>query len=190
MDEVTASPRPGSAPPGSRRGEDEHIPRVGEPDLSSGFAMFYRQQLADLVAFVRWLGADVHEAESVSQETMLRAYKAWVTIEHPKAWARAVASREYFRRILACHDDPAADVSDIPCPDADAAMIGQEQADVLALLRRLPLRQRQIMAWVYDGYAPIEIAALLGMEPNAVRGSLHKARETLKAYLAQEGGQS
>ena len=69
-------------------------------------------------------------------------------------------------------------------------MIGQEQASVLALLRRLPPRQRQIMAWVYDGYTPKEIADLLGMEPNAVRASLHKAREALKACLEQEGGLS
>jgi RNA polymerase sigma-70 factor (ECF subfamily) len=146
--------------------------------------------MPDLVAFMMWLGADVHEAENVAQEAMLRAYKGWETIEHPRAWVRTVASREHFRRRLACHEDPTPEVRNIPQSDADAAVISQEQARVLALLGRLPLRQRQIMAWVYDGYTPKEIAGILGMEPNAARASLHKAREALKAYLAQEGGQS
>jgi hypothetical protein len=71
---------------------------------------------------------------------MLRAYKAWDTIDHPRAWVRAVASREYFRSRLTCNENPIA-----------------------------------------------EIAKELGMKPNAVRASLHKARESLKKHLEQEG---
>lgn len=190
MDEVAASSRPETAPSGSQQGEEECVPGPCEPDLGSDFAAFYQRYMPSLVAFVIWLGADVHEAESVAQEAMLRAYRGWETIKQPRAWVRVVASREYFRRILTCHDDPVSEVPEISPPAADATMIGQEQASVLALLRRLPPRQRQIMAWVYDGYTPKEIADLLGMEPNAVRASLHKAREALKACLEQEGGLS
>ena len=75
---------------------------------------------------------------------------------------------------------------------ADVAMTGEadEQARVLDLLRRLPLRQRQVMALAYDGYTPEEIASLLGMEPTAVRVNLQTARERLREYLGQEEGQT
>lgn len=160
-----------------------------ESDLYSGFAAFYREQMPGLVAFVVQLGAGVHDAENVAQETMLRAWKGWETIEYPRKWIRVVASREFFRTALARNDDLAAEVPEIPHLGTDAGVIGEELARVLALLRRLPMRQRQIVAWAYDGYTPKEIAVVLDMEPNAVRVSLHKAREALKAYLAQEGGE-
>jgi RNA polymerase sigma factor (sigma-70 family) len=69
----------------------------------------------------------------------------------------------------------------------EAAMLGPEQARVLGLLRLLPPRQRQVMAWVYDGYTPAEIATFLGLDPGTVRASLHKAREMLKYHLTGEG---
>jgi RNA polymerase sigma factor (sigma-70 family) len=187
VDEDSAALRAEQAPHAGRRG-GERISRAGNPELSSDFATFYRQQTPGLVAFVMWLGAPVHDAENIAQETMLRAYKGRKAIEHPRTWIRVVASREYFRSVLNGNDDPVAEVPETSRPGIDAAVTGEEQARVLALLRRLPPRQRQIMAWVYDGYKPKEIAVLLGIELNAVRVSLHKARETVKAYLEQKGG--
>ena len=43
----------------------------------------------------------------------------------------------------------------------EAVMLGPEQAAVLEALRLLPGRQRQVMAWAYDGYTPAEIATFL-----------------------------
>ncbi len=104
---------------------------------------------------------------------------------------RTVASREYCRRIAACQDEPTAETPVHllgPGMAADeATLLGPGQARVLELLRLLPPRQRQVMAWYYDGYAPAEIAAFLGIDPGAVRASLHKARDTLKHHLTGEG---
>jgi len=159
-----------------------------EVDLSQ-FEAFYKQQMPGLVAFIMWLGAGKRDAENIAQETMLRAYEGWTTIEYPRAWIRVVASREHFRGTRSRRADPVSNVPEISCPAGDAGVMDQEQSRVLALLQRLPPRQRQIIALVYDGYTPKEIADLLDMEPNAVRGSLHKARQALKAALAQEGRQ-
>jgi RNA polymerase sigma factor (sigma-70 family) len=145
--------------------------------------------MPNLMAFVMQLGAGVHDAENIAQETMLRAWKGWKTIEYPRKWTRVVASREFFRSALARSDNPVAEVPETSHPDADAAVVGEELAYVLALIRQLPMRQRQIVAWAYDGYTPKEIALVLEMDPNAVRVSLHKARGALKAYLVQEGGE-
>ena len=70
----------------------------------------------------------------------------------------------------------------------EAAVIGPEQARVLEALRLLPYRQRQVMAWAYDGYTPAEIATFLNLDSGTVRASLHKARETLKRHLIGKGG--
>lgn len=195
MNDAAGSVRPGAAPAASlvdpvssRRAAPLEAPEAGVP-----FPDFYRCGMPGLVAFVMWLGAGADEAADVAQETMTRAWQNWARIRHPRAWVRKVASREYCRRIVASDDEPTAETSDHLLPAGAAAdeiaLLGPEQARVLDALRLLPPRQRQIMAWVYDGYAPAEIATFLNLDSGTVRASLHKARETLK-HLTGEGGWS
>ena len=196
MDDAARSLRHGTAPAGSRP-EPERSQRpaaltVLEAGLS--FPDFYRSSTPGLVAFVMWLGAGAEEAADVAQETMTRAWQNWDQIRHPRAWVRTVASREYCRRIAACHDEPTAEIpSHLLGPGRatdETALLGAEQARVLEVLRLLPYRQQQVMAWAYDGYSPAEIATLLGLDSGTVRANLHKARETLKHHLTGEGGWS
>jgi RNA polymerase sigma factor (sigma-70 family) len=198
VDDPVGSLRPGTATPARSRVEPERSPQppvATTPDTRLSFPDFYRKHTPSLVAFVMWLGARAEEAADVAQETMTRAYKDWEEIEHPRAWVRTVASREYCRRIAACHDEPFAEIpGQLLRPgmaDTDeAAMLGPEQARVLEVLRLLPDRQRQVMAWIYDGYTPAEIATILNLDGGTVRASLHKARDTLKHHMAEKGGQS
>ncbi|MFM9596568.1 sigma-70 family RNA polymerase sigma factor [Streptomyces scabiei] len=67
----------------------------------------------------------------------------------------------------------------------NAAAEWEQQQDLLRLLADLPPRQRQIMAWKYDGHSPAEIAEELGISSETVRASLLKARRALAARLAQ-----
>jgi len=201
VDDAVGSLRPGSAPAGScaepeRRPLRPAVPAAPEAaEAGLSFPEFYRQHFPGLVAFVMWLGAGAAEAADVAQEAMTRACRRWEEIVHPGAWVRTVASREYCRLIAACHDEPVAEISGhllrpgVAGAD-EAAMLGLGQARVLEMLRELPYRQRQVMAWVYDGYTPAEIATILNLPPGTVRVNLHKARETLKRHLAGEGGQS
>jgi RNA polymerase sigma-70 factor (ECF subfamily) len=64
----------------------------------------------------------------------------------------------------------------------------EQNHDVLRMLDRLPARQRQVLAWTVDGYAPAEIAAELQMTPEAVRASLLKARRALATDPDITGG--
>jgi RNA polymerase sigma factor (sigma-70 family) len=147
--------------------------------------------MPSLVVFVMWLGARAEEAADVAQETMTKAWQNWEEIRHPRTWVRTVASREYCRRVTTCHEELAAEIPDLLLDLGraadEAAVLGSEQASVLESLRLLPPRQRQVMAWVYDGYTPAEIAMFLGLGPGTVRASLHKAREMLKYHLTGEG---
>jgi RNA polymerase sigma-70 factor (ECF subfamily) len=63
-----------------------------------------------------------------------------------------------------------------------------EARRVLAALADLPPKQRQVMAWIIDGFSPAEIARELDVDPATIRQSLAKARKNLKQQLGIAGG--
>jgi len=152
------------------------------------FKLFYREALPGLVAFLVWVGVPVVDAADVAQNTMIKAFVHWPTIDHPHAWIRRVASRNW-AKILASPTETA--VGDIP-ERAPLLQISDVSAwetrhDVLRALKDLPPRQRQVLAWTLDGFTPSEIAAELGMTAEAVRSSLRRARRALSLHLADGG---
>jgi RNA polymerase sigma factor (sigma-70 family) len=56
---------------------------------------------------------------------------------------------------------------------------------VLAALQALPPRQRQVMAWIIDGFGAAEIARELGVSPESVRQSHAKARKNLGRFYGR-----
>lgn len=149
------------------------------------FSAFYREFLPTLVAFLMWQGAALVDATDIAHETMTRAYRDWDRIDHHEAWARTVASREYVRRIASIREDPVDQVPDgnpLLRGDFDATAFEQRN-EVLGLLALLPSRQRQVMAWTYDGYGPEDIAKELKIKSATVRSNLRKARRALAAHL-------
>ncbi|QXJ22181.1 sigma-70 family RNA polymerase sigma factor [Actinomadura graeca] len=149
------------------------------------FAMFYKDDLPRLVAFLVVQGARPVVAAELAQDAMTEAYRQWDRIDAPRAWVRTVASRTWWRRA----ERDRAEVPHDELPEPGALLSEQESAEVenrhvfLAMVRELPLNQRQVMAWTYDGYRPTEIAALLGKDPATVRSALREARATLKKTL-------
>ena len=149
------------------------------------FAAFYREAVPKLVLFLRWQGVPLTDAADIAQETMILAYRDWPKLEHPAAWTRRVASRTWARRLAHNLEDPTLDDQAegptlLTVTDTEA---WEQRHDVLRVLDQLPPRQRQVLAWTLDGYAPAEIASQLNMSPEAVRSSLKKARRTVAAYL-------
>ena len=161
-----------------------------ETDVAA-FTAFYRRTTPKLVAFLRWQGASLPDATDCVQDTMIAAFQQWPTLHTPAAWCRLVASRTYARRLASLHEDPVSDVETTGAVlRSDADLDGLEQRHtVLRCLDRLPPRQRQVMAWIYDGATPTEVADALNLTPEAVRSTLYKARATLRAYLSDTGGE-
>jgi RNA polymerase sigma factor (sigma-70 family) len=158
--------------------------------VDAEFSAFYRGSIAKLVAFVLWLGARLPEATDIAQETMILAYRYWPTIDHPKSWTQRVASRMLARRLASLNENlvdqiPEGGTALLPLPTEAAAW--EQQREILRVLQSLPPRQRQVMAWTFDGYSPSEIADELKMTSEAVRASLMKGRRTLAAYLGGKG---
>jgi len=169
--------------------DDSSSPPLPQADVAE-FVEFYKQAAPRLVAFLRWQGASLPDAAECAQEALTEALSRWATIEHPRAWCRRAASRHYARR-MARLEEPVEDAETAGSPllapgtDLDAF---EQQHSVLRMLDRLPSRQRQVMAWTYDGAAHSEIAAELQITPEAVRSNLKKARAALRNHL-QKGGE-
>lgn len=188
---VLLDPPPEDGP--SRTIRAEHVTEhpsvaapVSEDESVAAFAEFYRAQTPGLVRFLAWIGAGLPDAADLAQDTMTEAFSNWQIIEHPKAWIRRVASRKYLRRV-ASTEEHVDQVDGCPLLQAGHELTDWEQHhEIRRLLALLPPRQRQVMAWTYDGYQPSEIAAELGITAEAVRSSLKLARRKLAQQLPPE----
>jgi RNA polymerase sigma-70 factor (ECF subfamily) len=169
--------------------------RLGAPkcEHDAVFAGFYMEFMPSLVRFLRWQGAPFVDAENIAQDTMAQLYRHWPSVRTPAAWARRVASRRWGRQIADGHhehlvdDDVLERVGTSGLLTADEILALEQRYDVVCLLDTLPPRQRQVLAWTYEGYTPAEIADELRLTPETVRANLYKARRAAVAYLRKEG---
>ncbi len=167
---VTAGPKAGALPadPGGLRDAE--------------FAEFFRAEHKKLIRFVMAIGAGGDEAAEIAQVTFFKAFEGWDVIRAPRAWIRRVAVNELAAaRQAARRETPQATLPDTPVPvsTALAVELTEEARRVLAALQALPPRQRQVMAWIIDGFGATEIARELGVSPESVRQSHAKARKNL-----------
>jgi RNA polymerase sigma factor (sigma-70 family) len=161
-------------------------PTTRTTPTTEAFSAFYREHFAALVAFLMYQGARLADAQELAQEAMTVAFRSWETIEYPKAWTRRVASRALVRRI-ATIDDPVHELPEPEALNAERDMADwEDRHEILRLLRLLPPRQRQVLAWTFDGFSPAQIAEELGLKPEVVRANLKKARRAASAHLAAQ----
>ncbi|MFM9709208.1 RNA polymerase sigma factor [Streptomyces galilaeus] len=185
--EGTDLPAASPAPPG--QADLRHDLRQAKDEA---FSAFYRTTVRSLVGFLVNQGAGVHVAADIAQDTMTSAYRRWEDIEHPGAWVYTVASRALIRKISSTEEQP---MEQVPEPTSlmarpDATTEWETRHDLLPLVRSLPPRQRQVLAWTLAEFTPADIAEHLGMKDDAVRASLYKARRAVAELLKeQEGGQ-
>lgn len=154
------------------------------------FSSFYRENVRQLVGFLINQGSTVPVAADIAQDTMIKVYQRWNDLREPRAWAHTVASRELARRIASVEESPVDQIPEptslLPRPDAISEWV--DRYALLPLLRSLPPRQRQVLAWTLDGFTPDDIAQQLRITSEAVRSNLLKARRTAVSYLkAREG---
>ncbi|WP_372346652.1 RNA polymerase sigma factor [Streptomyces sp. KL116D] len=157
--------------------------------MDAEFSAFYRATVRSLVGFLVNQGADVHVAADIAQEVLTDAYRHWDSIRHHKAWVYKAASRALVRR-FASVEEPVADIPEptslLPRPDR----IGEWEAehDALLLVRCLPPRQRQVLAWRLVGFTPTDIADHLGLTAETVRANLKRAKRNVTAlYRTVQG---
>ncbi|MGH3940626.1 MAG: RNA polymerase sigma factor [Pseudonocardiaceae bacterium] len=149
-------PTTGSAVPTNPPRGPDATQRPTQRADDNAFGAFYREFTTTLVAWLIWQGAELPVAADIAQNTMIEAYRNWSTINQPAAWARRVASRALARHIARTAEDPADDVGEYGplLPELTNVAAWEQRHEVLRVLERFPLRQRQVMAWTLDGGTP------------------------------------
>ena len=142
------------------------------------------------MAFLRWHGAPLPDAADCVQDTLAECYRKWTTIDQPYPWSRAVALRRYAQHVATMREQPTDTPDAAGCPmltpDTDMEAL-EHRHTILALLDTLPMRQRQVLAWTYDGATPAEIAHELQISAENVRSHLRHARSALRARRDELG---
>ena len=155
----------------------------------------YRETVDDLFAFVsRRCDGDRELAEDITQETWLRAVKAWRADglpERPLAWLSTVSARLLlnFRRRPASQrlDDGSGDTVPAPTPESDE---GAERDSLMRrAMARLPALQKQLLrAFHFERRSVAEIAAGMGISERGVEGRLRRARQKLRREIESDRG--
>ncbi|MFI1415688.1 RNA polymerase sigma factor [Streptomyces sp. NPDC020707] len=159
--------------------------------VDAEFSAFYRADFPRLVGFLIQVGARREDAVDAAQETMRTLYTKWREVAHPKAWARTTARRALIRALSFSREQDLGEP-----PEETAALLGDqalwegvERDEVLAVLRKLPPCQRQALALTYDGFTPAEIAQILDVPAEQVRGNLARARRAALTALGKWEGE-
>lgn len=159
---------------------------------SSALARFdaiFREHQRHVLAYAIRRAQTLADAEDVAAETFIVAWRKIDSIpaDEPLPWLYAVARRVLanHRRGLGRRDRLAAllRVEDVPTPiragdDLDGPAFG-----ALATLSPADQELLRLVAWEELGNR--QIAAVLGITPNAVAIRLHRARERFASALAQ-----
>jgi RNA polymerase sigma-70 factor, ECF subfamily len=139
------------------------------------------------------------EAEDAVQEAFLRVLKhreKLSEIRDLRVWLvritwNVVLDKKRRSKTRPENDDIADFVRVLPSDDrrADEELISsQEHAHILALIDRLPAKERQaLLLSAVDELSTVQIAAVLGTTESSVRSRIFRARRELSALLEKEG---
>jgi RNA polymerase sigma factor (sigma-70 family) len=154
------------------------------------FAEFYRSARDDCLRIVLLNVGDRELAEDLVAEGFTRAWLSWRKVrEHPapRAWVVRTALNANVSRWRRHRREVALGGHDVAIPaDQGAAISG----DLLAALRRLPARQREVVTLRLLLDLDTETTAkLLGIAPGTVGTHLHRAAETLRSAIPHHDDQ-
>jgi RNA polymerase sigma-70 factor (ECF subfamily) len=154
------------------------------------FDTLFRQYEQPIYSYLARLSGDRGNAQELTQETFLRAYRAlargerW---ENPRAWLYRVASRlatDDHRRRTLLRWLPLRDGQ--PDPRQGLGEATAEKLAVQAALAALPPKYRvPLVLYVHEERPVADVAQTLGLSVSAVKMRLSRAREMFRdAYLS------
>ena len=145
---------------------------------------------ADLYRYAYWLTRNRPVAEDLVQETYLRAWRSFESLQDEKAakaWLITILRRENARRFERYQPDMV-DVSDVVVADKSAGPGQTMESQMLhQAIAALEVEFREpIMLQLIGGFSAEEIASILGANKNTVLTRLFRARNKLKAALTDD----
>jgi RNA polymerase sigma factor (sigma-70 family) len=172
-------------------------PRAVTRDRATARAVveeLFRLHSGEIYAYLARMLRDDELAADLAQETFVKAYRAFDTLEDParaRAWLYQIASRtaldELRRRRIVRFIPWTGESRGSDRSAEETAMHGRLSAEMERALDSIPARQRNalILAEVHD-LTGVELAAALGVSHVAARALLTRGRESLRQALAVE----
>ena len=162
--------------------------KVAAPEPDVAFNELYRNQWHHMVRVAMLLVDDIESARDCVQDAFVGLYRK--PLRNPDAQLaylhRSVvnAARSMLRRRgIARRQLRNAEAAAVPGAD-HAVIVGAEHAALMAALRQLPQRQREVLVLRYwSGLPEAEIAAALGIRPGTVKSTASRALTALENKL-------
>ena len=135
---------------------------------------------------------NVHLAEDLTQETLLRGWRARAQLRDPnrtKVWLLRIANNAWYDHQRSKKRKPAHETlldSAVPIPPTQEKLVSdQEQVEMaLAAMQSLPPRQREVMHLsVCENLSLAEIAEVLEIDRGTVKSNMSLARQRLRSRL-------
>jgi RNA polymerase sigma-70 factor (ECF subfamily) len=160
------------------------VTRGGNRDQE--FEEAFDELLGRALAAARRVLGRTPAAEDAAAEAMARAYAHWPKIAelpHRGPWVMRVATNVAFD-VLRRQPGPA--VSG-PSASPDGADASVDRLALLAAVRRLPRRQREVVALSYLSDVPeADVAKVLGISCGSVKTHLHRGLAALRRTLGPD----
>lgn len=153
-------------------------------DRDAGFRAFFDQEFRPLRRLAFVLTRDWTEAEDLTQDTMLRTYRAWHRIQgtSPAAYARTTMLNKHRSMLRRARVE-----AKYAFARRTSTEVVEERDDrllVLDALQTLPPLERGVIALRYLEDLPIdEVAAMLKVPEGTVKSSSHRAIRRLRETL-------
>jgi len=149
----------------------------------------FRRAAPSLIGMAWVMLGDRGAAEEVAQDAFLSLQRAWPSMrDHSRAigYLRAAVLnlvRSRLRHRLVALRHPIALPGDVDSAE-DSAILREDRREVVAALRRLPLRQRECLVLkYYTEMTEQEISSVLKISPNSVKTHLRRGIAALQAGL-------
>ncbi|MBV1856741.1 SigE family RNA polymerase sigma factor [Catellatospora tritici] len=154
-------------------------------DWEAEFCEYFEARVRPLRRFGYALCADWHLAEDLVQHTFVQLYRHWRRLDAAtlEAYTRRTLVNAFLNsRRARRHEQIMAEV-----PDRAAVPAADPDGDVLALLTRLPPRQRVLIALRYlDDLSVGDTAHVAGISEGAVKSQTSRGLSALRGLLGPE----
>lgn len=190
-------PATGGGRDGAAAGDAELARRAASGDREA-FGQLVERHHRGVVALTYAMSGEREKARDLAQETFLEAFQSLGRLREPGrfgAWLAGIARRRCIyalrrerraARALAAKREALA-ASGAPSAPPEVLVLLDEEARLLAALRRLGRRYREVLVLRHlEGKSYGEIASLLGLSAAAVEKRLTRARAMLRAELEPE----
>ena len=170
-------------------------PGAARPGLRADRAVteLYSLHYHRLVRLAALLVRDVATAEDVVQDSFVAMHDGWQRLrdaDSALAYLRQAVlnrSRSVLRHRAVVEKYPEKPSPDMPSAE-HGALVQLERSAVIAMLRKLPGRQREaIVLRYYADLSEAEVAAAMGISCGAVKSHTARAMAALRADLEQQG---